>query len=124
MKLQDQETDGCNETSQRLVLTVAHIAVKTKMPLPHSFRSQPRKEQGYGGLIALILAGKLVFQGLHFSLHHGSIDGGKASQEHSRDNEIASCDRKSQADDKTPEIEGLRVKAYGPEMVSSSFFRI
>ena len=114
MKLQDQETNRCSKTSQRLVLTVLHIAMKTKIPLPHPFRSQPGKEQRDSGLIKLIFSGKLVLQVIHFSLHHGSIDGGEASEKYRGDDEITARDGKSQADDETTEIERIAGQGVGP----------
>src|SRR4249920_3790261 len=114
MKLQDQETNCSDETSQRLVLTVLHIAMKTEMLLPHSFQSQPRKEQRDSGLVPLILSGKLVLQVIHFSLYHGSINGCEASEEHCGDDQIAARDRKTHADDETTEIERIAGQGVGP----------
>jgi len=107
MELQNQETDRSDETSQCLVFPVVYIALKAKVSLSDSSRTEPRKEQGDSGLIAFVLLRELVLQVFHFSLHHGSIDGGETSQKHSGDDQIAARDGKTQADNETSEIKGI-----------------
>ena len=113
MKLQDQKADRGDETSQGPILSVLQIKVKAEISLAEAFWRNPWKEQGHCGLITPIFSGKSLFQVLHLSLNHRSVDRGETGQEHSWDDEIPASDGEPQADDQAPEIKRVASESVG-----------